>query len=92
MMKRKIPFSSSGVTMLRSRCAGIQIDSIERPLIVPLSPARKLKLMMECERMRDTESSKQEEAGGDRLKIKKKHGKWRGNTESRGGRQIKENT
>lgn len=92
MMKRKIPFSSSGVTMRRSRCAGIQIDSIERPLMVPLSPARKLKLMMECERMRDIESSKQEEAGGDRfLKKEEKKGK-RGNTESRGGRKIKENT
>lgn len=36
--------------MPRSRCAGIQINSIECSLIVPLRHARKLKLMMERER------------------------------------------
>lgn len=50
----------------RSRCTGIQINSIERSLIVPLRPARKLKLTMgvrERKRMRAAQSSKEEEAG-----------------------------
>lgn len=49
----------------RSRRAGIQIDSIERSLIVPLRPARKLKLMMDWGREWETHGEHQTGRGGD---------------------------
>lgn len=68
LMKRVIfpPPFLLGCGTSRSRCTGIQINSIERSLIVPLRPARKLKLTMgvrERKRMRAAQSSKEEEAG-----------------------------
>lgn len=75
----------------RSRRAGIQIDSIERSLIVPLRPARKLKLMMDWGREWETHREQQTGRGGGggavgRKEVEKKHGKWRVKTESGGDR------
>lgn len=67
---------------LRSRFAGIQINSIERSPMVPLRPARKLKLTIECvwegERERGRGIWRKEKRGRRRwMKEKKISGEWK---------------
>ena len=84
MMKRVIFFLLLWCGTPRSRCTGIQINSIERSLIVPLRPARKLKLTMEWgrERMREKEGERDKESSEKRKKEAGrdgwKRGLWRG--------------
>lgn len=78
------PFLWRGV--LRSRRAGVQIDSIERSLIVPLRHARKLKLMMDWGREWETLGEEQTGRGQGVRWREKKHWKQRVKTKSGGDR------
>lgn len=70
----------------RSRCASIPINSIERSLIVPLRPARKLKLTMEWERKRMREMQRAAKSKRQAEMDKKE----KNNVESGEGRQRAE--
>ena len=95
LMMKRVMFFLLWCGRLRSRCTGIQINSIERSLIGPLRPARKLKLMMEWggktmrERHTHMKSSKKKERGRWRWMRKKNltTRKWRGKAECRGDKR-----